>query len=86
MTEGLPIHVQVGFDYVKAMVELLERFTYREIAERLGYNSVGSITAVLDGKVPSHLHGEALWVLYRDTFGRRPPLSSVQQIANSLTA
>ena len=85
MTEGQPIHVQVGFNYVQAMIDLLTKFTYREIAERLGYSSVGSITAVLSGKVPSHLHGEALWLLYRDTFGRRPPLSAVQQIANSLT-
>jgi len=78
-------HEKVGFDYAQAMVELLKRFTYREIADHLGYNSVGSITAVLGGKIPSHLHGEALWLLYRDTFGRRPPLSGVQQIANSLT-
>ena len=85
MTEQIPVHRQLGFDYVQAMVDLLTKFTYREIAERLGYNSVGSITAVLDGKVPSHLHGEALWLLYRATFDRRPPLSSVQQIANSLT-
>ena len=79
------VHLGLGFDYVQAMKDLLERFTYREIAERLGYNSVGSITAVLDGKVPSHLHGQALWLTYWTTFGRRPPLTPVQQIANNLT-
>ena len=85
MIDGAQIHHQLGFDYARAMKDLLERFTYREIAERLGYNSVGSITAVLDGKVPSHLHGQALWVMYWTTFGRRPPLTPVQQIANNLT-
>lgn len=85
MTSDAPIHEQLGFDYVKAVADLLERLTYREIADRLGYNSVGSVTAILDGKVPSHLHGQALWMLYSATFGRRPPLTPVQQIANSLT-
>lgn len=79
------IHRGLGFDYAQAMAELLTKFTHREIIERLGYSSVGSVTAVLKGKVPSHLHGEAMWVLYRDTFSRRPPLSTVQKIANYLT-
>ena len=77
--------VQLGFDYVAAVSELLNKFTYKEIAERIGYRSTGSVTAVLEGRIPSHSHGEALWLLYKVTFGRRPPLSGVQLIANSLT-
>ncbi len=78
-------HTDHGFDYAATVTELLQKFTYREIADRLGYSSVGSITSILDGKVPSHHHGEALWVLYQRIYGKRPPLTIAQRIANSLT-
>ena len=78
-------HLGLGYDYVRAVADLLEKFTYQELATRLGYRSVGSVTSMLDGKVPSHLHGEALWLLYEQTFKRRPPLTDAQRIANSLT-
>jgi len=78
-------HLGVGFDYTRAVAELLGKFTYQEIATNIGYRSVGSVTSILKGKVPSHLHGEALWVLYKRTFNRRPPLTDAQRIANSLT-
>lgn len=78
-------HLGLGYDYMRAISELLERFTYQEIATSIGYRSVGSITSILSGKVPSHLHGEALWLLYQKTFNRRPPLTDAQRIANSLT-
>lgn len=80
----------VGYDYVQAMVDLLTKFTYREIADRLGYKSTGSIAAVLKGHEPSHQQGEAMWALYLDTFNRKPPMTEAQRagaqnIANSLT-
>ena len=84
-TGDTPIHEQGGFDYTQAMRDLLERFTYSEVAVKLGYRSVGSVTSILKGMAPSHLHGQALWMLYRSTFNRRPPLTTAQKIANSLT-
>lgn len=80
MTE--PVHQGFGFDYAQAIKDLLKKFTYSEIVDRLGYRSVGSLTAILDGKIPSHMHGEALWVLYRETYGRKPPLMPLQIKAN----
>lgn len=71
----LPLHKQVGFDYPAAVRELLEKMTYMELADRIGYEGVGSIGAILHGAVPSHVRGEALWALYCDTFGRKPPLT-----------
>ena len=68
-----PLPHQVGFDYAGTVRELLTRFTYSEIAERCGYKSVGSLYAVMEGRVPSHVHGESIWALYKDTFGRKPP-------------
>ena len=68
-----PLPTQVGFDYSGAMTELLTRFTYSELADRIGYKSVGAVSAVRDGRVPSHVHGEAIWALYKDTFGKKPP-------------
>lgn len=68
-----PLHSQVGYDYASTMRELLTKYTYSEIAERVGYKSVGAVSAVLEGRVPSHVHGEAMWALYKDTFGKKPP-------------
>lgn len=78
------LYEQVGFDYIAAINDLLRKFTYLEIASHVGYKSTGSITAVLEGKTPSHRHGEALWALYCDTFGRKPPMVA-QQSANLVT-
>lgn len=69
----LPLHEQVGFNYVAAVRELLERVTYEELAFTIGYESVGSISGLLKGRKPSHIQGEALWAFYLATFGRKPP-------------
>ena len=76
------LHERVGFDYVAAMRRLLTVFTYSEIASRVGYNSVGSVSAVADGRVPSHVHGEAIWAMYVDKFGEKPewPYRKVEPI------
>ena len=68
-----PLHAQVGYDYAGALTELLKIYTYSEIAERIGYRSVGAVSAIKNGNVPSHVHGEALWALYKDTFKKKPP-------------
>ena len=70
----LPLYEQVGFDYVATIRELLQKLTYGEIVHRVGYSSVGSISAVLKGNTPSHKHGEALWALYVQMYGKKPPL------------
>lgn len=69
------LYEKVGFDYAKALRELLERLTYEEVARSVGYRSTGSVTAICyAGRIPSHRHGEAIWALYCDTFKRKPPL------------
>ncbi len=70
-----PLHAQVGYDYIAAVRRLLTKYTYSELAERVGYRSVGAVSSVLDGRVPSHIHGEAIWALYKDTFGEKPSLT-----------
>jgi hypothetical protein len=71
---GLPLYAQTGFDYIAAIRELNQLFSYDQIAERIGYASKGSITKVMAGAMPGHVQGESLWALYVDTFGRKPPL------------
>lgn len=78
----------VGFDYCGAALDLLRVMTYERLAEALGYQSKGSVSQILDGAVPSHVQGEALWALYLQTFNRKPPMSvrqSGQQTGDSGT-
>ena len=70
----LPLYEQVGFDYVKAILDLRSQLTYGQIAEAVGYFDGSSISRLLEGSVPSHRHGEAIWALYVQMFGRKPPL------------
>ncbi len=80
--DELPLHERVGYDYAQALRELLQKFTYEELADRLGYKSGGSLTGILKRNItPSHIHGEAIWSLYRDTFNRKPPMSDLQKNA-----
>lgn len=71
---SLPLYEQVGFDYVTATVELLKKMSRMEMSERVGYASAGSIHSLLKGRTPSHIHGEAIWALYIEVFGCKPPL------------
>ena len=73
------LHEQVGYDYAGALAELLKVYTYNEIAERIGYRSIGALAAIKKGNIPSHVHGEAMWALYRDTFHKKPPWPYVQK-------
>jgi hypothetical protein len=74
-TGGVPLYDQVGFNYVASIRELLTKMTYMELAFAIGYSSSGSISSLLRGRAPAHRHGEALWALYCDTFGKKPPLA-----------
>ena len=71
----LPLHEQVGFDYAKALLDIRNQLTYRQIAEALGYHSTAAIQKILDGSTPSHIQGEAIWALYMQMFGKKPPLN-----------
>ena len=68
-------HEMVGYDYVAAIREINEVMTYTEMCRALGYGSPQSISKILDGAIPSHTHGEALYALYRDLFDRKPPMT-----------
>ena len=71
---SLPLHEQVGFDYMQATKDLLTKMSRMELSDRVGYASAGSIHALLKGRTPSHIHGEAIWALYIEVFGKKPPL------------
>mgnify|MGYP001337944245 CR=1 FL=1 len=76
----------VGFDYAQAIRELNQAFTYEAITKELGYESKNSIYQILNGRIPSHVHGEALWALYCDTFGHKPKFNtpkSTTKVINS---
>lgn len=75
MIRDLPLYERVGFDYIRAIRDMLTRMTYEELAFNLGYKGASGISSLLNGKTPSHVHGEALWALYIDTFGKKPPLA-----------
>lgn len=82
MTTDLPLAERVGFDYAAAVRNILKKLTYVELAGRVGYNSTGSVTAVLKGKIkPSHPHGEAIWALHLELYGEKPPMSDSQKNA-----
>lgn len=86
-----PIHEEVGFDYAQTVRELNRLFTYEQIAECCGYDSPRSVRNLLEPNlagesvVPSHRAGEALWAMYVETFGRRPPMQKGQLTAHALT-
>lgn len=70
--------VPVGFNYSLAILQILKVRTYEDVAQYLGYESVGSISGLIDGSMPSHPVGEAIFVLYREIFGKKPPMSGTQ--------
>lgn len=79
--EAMPLYDLVGYDYQQAIRDLLEKMTYEELAFRVGYKSAGSIHDVLKrGRIPAHPHGQAIWVVYRETFQRKPPMTEAQRV------
>ncbi len=77
--DDVPLIKRVGFDYLGAVLELLAVMSYAELARAIGYSSKGAISKILQGGVPTHAHGEAIWVVYREKFGEKPPMSTYQQ-------
>lgn len=78
-----PIHEEVGFDYAAALLRIRAVLTYEEIAEAIGYESKGGVSNILKGKTPSHTRGEAIWALYLELFGERPPMRRRVNVQNS---
>ena len=72
--------VPVGFNYSLAILQILKVRTYDQVAAYLGYESVGSISGLIDGSLPSHPVGEAIFVLYREIYGAKPPMSGPQAL------
>ncbi len=70
--------IPVGFDYAKAVLEIRKRMTYEEIAACLGYEYASSVGNIVNGRIPNHPQGEALFVLYLELFGRKPPMTAEQ--------
>lgn len=77
-----PPFVPVGFDYAQTILELRSRISYERIAEYCGYENKGSIAAVVEGAIPLHPAGEALYALYLEIFGRKPPMRTNQAIGS----
>lgn len=70
--------IPVGFDYARAMLEIRKLMTYEEIAACLGYENAQSVGNIINGRIPNHPQGEALFVLYRELFGCKPPMTEAQ--------
>ena len=74
---GAPV-VPVGFDYAQAVRLIHKLMPYAKIAEFLGYESPQSIAGIMAGAIPHHPQGEAIWVLYHELYGIKPPLNDGQ--------
>ena len=73
-----PPAIPVGFDYSLAVLHILKQRTYEQLAAHLGYESVGSISKLIDGATPPHPVGEAIYVLYVHLFQKKPPMTAAQ--------
>lgn len=73
-----PPAVEAGFDYARAIMDLRACMTYEEIADYCGFESKQTIANIVAGRrIPQHPQGEALYILYFETFNRKPPRSLV---------
>lgn len=72
-----PLHKEVGFRYSDAVLQLREFFNYDELAIVLGYKHRSSVSKILKGAIPSHRAGEALWILFIEVYGHKPPYAEV---------
>lgn len=71
--------IPVGFDYQRAVLELRNRYTYERMAEFCGFSDKVAVFRVASGlSIPSHPQGEALFVLYVETFHDKPPMTQAQ--------
>ena len=70
--------IPTGFDYARAVLDLRGKMSYEEIAYICGYEGPSSVFRVMNGVIPSHPRGEAIWALYVRVFKRKPPVSKEQ--------
>lgn len=75
----------VGFDYAETIRQLNKTLTYEQIAEFCGYESRNAVYKILNGSLPAHPQGEALWVLYVKAFGKKPPATIEQALGHFVT-
>ena len=75
-TTQLPLAERVGYNYAATIRELTTVMTWQRIIEAIGYSSHSVVAEILNGQIPNHVQGEALWALYCDTFGKKPPLDA----------
>jgi hypothetical protein len=61
-----------GFDYRKAILRIRGKMTYQEISEYCGYENASSIARILQGTIPLHPQGEAIYYLYCNLFNEKP--------------
>lgn len=68
---------EVGYDYRQAVLEINHGgWSYEQIAFFCGYEDRSSIARVAAGqRIPNHRAGEALYILYVELFGEKPPLN-----------
>ena len=76
MRELPPLPDKVGFNYRATMIELRSVYRDWQIAQYLGYREEKSIRNIAGGQKesPHHKTGECLYILYVETFGKKPPL------------
>lgn len=77
-------HPPVGFNYALTIKKLKQRYTEKFLCNYLGYADRAGLNKIENGAIPNHLIGEALFVLYKDTFNTKPPMYDLQ--ANGFTA
>lgn len=70
--------IPVGFNYAKALLAIRKEMTYVQIAEFCGYESKQAVGKIIRGAIPSHVHGEAIYVLHCELFGKKPPMTKEQ--------
>lgn len=77
---------ECGFDYAQAIRELNRLFSYEEIGLSCGYAGREGINDIVNrGRKPSHEIGEAIYILYVETFNRKPPAKRAQSSAQAAT-
>lgn len=64
----------VGFDYAQALIDIRGHMTYDQIADVCGFVDKAAVARVVNGKIPRHPQGEAIWAVYLEIFGRKPPM------------
>lgn len=77
-------HLPVGFDYSLTIKKLKQHYSEKFLCSYLGYADRAGLNKIEKGGIPNHLIGEALFVLFKDTFETKPPMYDLQ--ANGFTA